>query len=497
MDTVTRGLALSDQARERHRRALGLRILPALLGGSVAVLAGHALAAEVSLTPIIAISETYTDNVRLLPPGLEVSDWVTEVRGGLRLGVNGSRARIRANYQPSLFIYAGENEEDFRHNFSGNGQIELMEDHFFVNAAGSVRESFVSNQRDISISERNLSGDRREVRVYTVSPRWEQRFGSWATGQLSYRLERSELSRLDTDTLTNFTNSTGHNVVGRVVSGQNFQRVRWDLTTGWSRQDRSSANDDFEEAYVRLGASYNLNRFVALIGSIGYQDISAQSLSRERDGITWDAGVRLTPSRDTRVSATYGRLDNQHQFNVSATARAGARTKFNVSYNERITTSQSVLRDQLIDLGGDAAPDPLADLQPGIDFTLTNDVFRRKRFAMSMSYRMRRTSLSMSSYIERRTFDFRPREEAASTSGRITHTFSRYLEGSVGANYIRREYVLNNRVDNIYLASARLSRQLLPDVSSYLAYNLTKRKSNDVFSRLEENAVTVGLSANF
>ena len=56
----------------------------------------HTGAAEWKITPGLDLKETYTDNVRLAPPGHEKSDFITQVNPGISQSGTGPRLKLNA-----------------------------------------------------------------------------------------------------------------------------------------------------------------------------------------------------------------------------------------------------------------------------------------------------------------------------------------------------------------------------------------------------------------
>src|SRR5690606_5040486 len=113
MVTGTNGLNnRSSRALCSHWNGRRRRSLMAYGGVFVVVVGGlsSVVAAETPFTPITSSSETYTDNVLLTLPGLERSDWVTQLRAGFTSPGTRRRARVNLSYTPSLSTFARQNK---------------------------------------------------------------------------------------------------------------------------------------------------------------------------------------------------------------------------------------------------------------------------------------------------------------------------------------------------------------------------------------------------
>src|SRR3546814_5756411 len=152
MATGTSGLNNKRATGPSALRTGFARVSPLACGSALVLSLGaapSAWAARTEFTPIISISETYTDNVELAPPGLEEADWVTETRAGFTFTGVGPRAQANIRYKPSLFILAGQNKTDLSHDMSSSVGMELEEDHFFINVSADAYEPFTGSDQAI------------------------------------------------------------------------------------------------------------------------------------------------------------------------------------------------------------------------------------------------------------------------------------------------------------------------------------------------------------
>jgi uncharacterized protein (PEP-CTERM system associated) len=484
------------------------------MGGVCALgAADGAFAAKVTVTPAVALSETYTDNVFLLPQGFEEADWVTQVTPSLNIVATGARASARLNYDPSILMYARQNETDTRQSVDGALQIEPVEDHLFIDSTVSLADRFLSSNRGISVSDRNLSADRRQVLTMTTAPRWQEHIGPWVNAALGYSFSRIDYGKaIDSDKVpdiptgfgdVNVSDESRHMVTLNLLSGDNFQRLRWNINAVWSkevRDDSTAAN--IANKYVRANGSYSVNRLVALTAMLGYQDYGSRGGTLS--GLDWTIGADLTPSRRTSLSVTYGRKTQNTHFTVRGNWQPAARTQLSISYDETYQTFQSLALQQAIDTGQQPITQPQAGgafnffNNPTLDFPgfgTTNDIFLQKRYSFSASHQFRLSAVSASAYREQRTASGFDQKATGATLG-YQRTFSRMLSGSLTGSYIHREDLDVGPYD-VYTASATVNRRIVGQASLFLSYALTKRTSSAPLLRLEENAFTAGLSARF
>jgi uncharacterized protein (PEP-CTERM system associated) len=461
-----------------------------------------AWAAETQFTPIISISETYTDNVELAPPGLEKADWVTEMRGGFTFAGVGQRARANIRYTPSLFTFARQNKTDLRHDMSSSAEVELVEDHFFINGSAAAYETFTGSDQDISISDRNISEDRIQVFGYSVTPELRNRFGSTATAILQYAFQRVENEQPKDPSSSGLADSSNNSVTLAVRSGEDFQRLRWNVTSGWRKENRSGVAANVTDKSVNANGSYNVNRTVALTAGAGYRDYSYGSGgSSGLSGMTWDMGVRLTPSRRANLSVSYGKDRRNKHWTVSGSYEPGARTQAQVSYNESYQTSQNLQLGELPSVDQPSTP----GIGGAFDFfgrnevpggRLTDQVFLQKRFSISLRHTFGHTTALVSASTEDRTYDGGTNEKVRRGTARLTHRFNGRVSVTASGTYLNRDE-LSGREDDIYFGSVYLSRVLVGNASVFVSYDYTRRDSNIFLFDMRENAYTAGLTASF
>lgn len=475
-------------------------------GGVFALTLGvshFALAAETQFTPIISLSETYTDNVLLAPRGLEESDWVTEVTGGFNFSGTGRRARANLNYTPSFYTYAGQNKTDLRQRMSGSGEIEAMRDHIFITGNASTYQTFTGVEDDISISDRNISGDRVQVFAYSLGPEFRNRFGSKADATLSYQFRSTNFGQPDDPEAIDVADSIMHRVFLQVNSGEDFQRFRWDVATEWTKQQRNEDASDIRNNSIRANGRYSLTHTVAFTSSFGYRHYSYDNQTSDLSGVIWDLGVRLTPSRRAQLNVSYGKDQQNKHWTVNGSYQLEARTSVSISYNEQYTTSQEI---QPINVPPVGQPQPvLPGLGGAFDFgnrtenpgnSLTNEVFLQKRFSVSLSHRFQKTSLSLNASDERHIFDGGTSEKVQRAGVQVSRPFGGGISAGAGLSYIGRDED-TGREDDTYFGSVTINRALTTMSSIFVSYDYTNRKSNEDEFDLRENAVTVGVTARF
>jgi len=150
---------------------------------------------------------------------------------------------------------------------------------------------------------------------------------------------------------------------------------------GWRRQDLSNLDQRIDDKHVRGDVTVPVTRSLALVGGLGYEDVTVSSrdavldgdgfpvlgndgrlvtddsqprqIAYETDGLIWDVGVMWRPSRRTSLSATVGRRYGSTTYYGSLAYAPSARSSLNISVYDNVTGFGGVLTDALSGLGTD------------------------------------------------------------------------------------------------------------------------------------------------
>jgi uncharacterized protein (PEP-CTERM system associated) len=143
--------------------ATGLLLLTSLLN------AREALANWV-ITPDIRLRATYTDNRSLIGLPAE-GGFATTISPGIRIAGGGRRFRGHLQYAPSAIFYSGSSRDDrFINTLSAFGNLEAIENFFFVDANGHISQTFISPFEPQPEDVTAITDNRIETRTFGVSP---------------------------------------------------------------------------------------------------------------------------------------------------------------------------------------------------------------------------------------------------------------------------------------------------------------------------------------
>ena len=149
-----------------------------LAGAAFLMLAAADVAAQWKVAPDITLRETYTDNV-FFGAGPRTDDFITQVTPGIRIDGRSPRLAASLSYRPSALFYARESEfNDVVNDLAGSARLEAVEKLFFVDAAASITQNFISPFARQPGDITTISANRFESRTASLSPYLSGRLGS-------------------------------------------------------------------------------------------------------------------------------------------------------------------------------------------------------------------------------------------------------------------------------------------------------------------------------
>lgn len=177
-----------------------------------------------------------------------------------------------------------------------------------------------------------------------------------------------------------FDDSIVHNATARAgVAPGTVLPVGVGIGGGWNRQDIGNLDQRVDNKFVRGDVTLPVSRTLALVGGLGYEDVTVSSrdavldgggnpvigsdgrlvtddsvprqIAFETDGLIWDVGVMWRPSRRTSLSATVGRRYGSTTYYGNLSYAPNPRTSVNVGVYDSINAFGGQLTDSLGALG--------------------------------------------------------------------------------------------------------------------------------------------------
>ncbi|MBL8472270.1 MAG: TIGR03016 family PEP-CTERM system-associated outer membrane protein [Rhodocyclaceae bacterium] len=280
------------------------------------------------LKPSISLRETYTDNVTLLPSGAARSDFVTEVAPDLSASYIGPNAILWGNIGVSNYSYARDGKGGRTAlRVNTNLKSQPVEHHLFIDANATVSEQSISSFGAQAPDSASLTGNRTEVRTFTLAPRLQGKIGSGAAWNLhasntASSTDSAVVQRRNVSSWDGLLTTTG----GRLGVGIGF--------IGNSTRISSASGHGADQVFGVLNFKPDVSLSLAL--RAGQSSDTYGTNRRSRASYGGDVVWRPQPSTDVRASydrLSYGprvTLDLNHRRPLSA---------FNIHYSEDVITS--------------------------------------------------------------------------------------------------------------------------------------------------------------
>lgn len=552
MGMVTGITAMIIKTASRQSNSIGL-IRPTVPLLSIMAAVGLAFiddaqAANQYVRPSIDITQSYSDNVNLLPKGSEEGAFVTQINPGISFRKEGPRINVAADFRVQNILYAGSDNPD-RTLFQGqaNGNIELLKKSVYLDLAVNHTQRNQSNRGRIARDNIARSDNRTDVTTFSVSPYWTPHLGGFLDGEVRLRYAEVHTNGLLGDTRL-------HEERIHLVSGHDFNRFSWrfdfsnqEQNLGRVRRQGSNTgnqqiNPRFQKkinprfqnvegeirqhlskryslfavlgnnnsrftgseganrngVYGALGAAWRVNRKLALEAAIGNN---------------WYATVDITPTSRTNWKTTYRHEDVGNNIGnrwETLFSHASRNTSWTGSYAEETITPQNIVLDE--DTFSDPVEGQPLQLSNGVGLTsLVNEVFIRKRGAVSFTGRTAKNTFNFQLYQEKR--DFRNGgndEDAVGVDGAWFWQFARQTRSTVRAGWEEIKFDSQSNPDTqLWLVSVRVNQRVSDyfDIANYidgfLEYRFSSQNSDSKKRDLDnneeyvENRISAGVNINF
>ena len=453
-------------------------------------------AAEWRFRPRVTVRETFSDNINLSATDPE-HDFVTDISPGFTLNGTGRRFFLNVFYNLQYLDYARDTAEDtFNNQFQLVGNGEVVQDLFFIDLRGSVRQSIITNRANTPNSTISASDNLTDTYSAVISPYLLHRFGSFMDGEARYTYSR-------VDNSTGRSGSESNAALLDFKSGTQFQTVTWNtFYRGYRENPELGQTITFQRA--EINGRYHFNRKVALLFGTGYEDNEFFTLKTEStSAVTWLAGLSLTPNPRTFLEGgAQNRFFGVAPF-VNATYRS-KRTALAFHYSEDLTTTnQSVSGTTFIPLL-DPFGDPILDPNTGdaievpIDsLGIQNQVLVRRRFDGTIAVRGRRTDVGVTLFDTQRDFQISPDEEVYGATAFVNRRISRPTSIRLWARATRSEFDGPTPNRTQWQVGIGLNRQFSKNFSGRVDYRYINQDSKDANLDYDENRITLMLTKYF
>jgi uncharacterized protein (PEP-CTERM system associated) len=491
-----------------------------------------------NVTPRASISQTFTDNVNLSPPGEEEDEAITLVNVGVRTDRSAARLDLEAAYNLQYVTYWQDtNDDNAFHQFLGAGTFVVDPERFFIDGSAFYGQRFV-NPRTAAGDNVIGSDDITDQYRYTISPYWVERYGTFAQSEVRYLYERIGYPSGDVSDVGSETNRWR----ASLQSGPQFGRVDWTLSY---RLDEIDYDDDSSVTFesVEALAGVRITPQVRVFGAVGREENEwDRDDSRARpDDEFWRVGADWTPTPRTFIQGFTGQRFFGDWYGGSISHRL-RRAELAADYTEEATTTQFVEFVpgvfQLVDDFGN--PIVIDDEAVFLEFEfpdLVPDVYIRKRGNIRASGGGARTNWVLRGFDERREYQVNPVNEhvsglSAAFGRRLTsdaradlnvfwedfttddladENQERYgvrssltwlvapkTRANVRASWRRSDFEFDNRSQDLWATGAGLSVTLGRSASASVVYGYQQRDDNRrPDEEFRENRIVFTLSGTF
>jgi uncharacterized protein (PEP-CTERM system associated) len=498
--------------------------------------AGSGVAEKVDPTEIrgldiragVALDEIFTDNARgvasggalivqsnntiTTTPQAKTSDLVSRATPMLSIVDRTTRLQAGMVFQPSYQKYALAHDLDrFENALQGTASAELWREHFFLDGSISMSSEIINSQAAVTTNGRTLDTNRADLNSYLLTPTYRQAFGTFALGEVKYRLGETSSGAI--------APATSNDIAATLRNGSDADRLAWNFLLETSRTSQGATPDAGQivnnvavptatNATSRdtgtFGSTYAINHVVALLGGFGYEEIRNGSLAENPKGPIGNFGIGITGARsELKVKMNY-RYGGEF-VSVDGKYELGPQLRLTGSYNETVTTAQEQTIDDLAALrlaaNGSLVAGPSGQAYVPVNSTLginsgigntayhdnvarlgVNGIFGRNTYTMGILDETRTTQTT--------NFD----EITMAVSGgwaRELTPLTRFNLSLGYTNTVERGAV--QRTDNTYNASTGFSFQLNDSLTATATYSVVYRRSNQPGQDVRENSLLFGI----
>ena len=284
---------------------------------------GFASGADWNVTPSVSVTELYSDNIRLRPPGEADAAVASILMPGIDISHQASRFQFNLRYRmQNLFYAGGDAPANHIQNFlQSEALAEIVEENIYISTQANVGRLITSNTGAFSPNTVFATNNTTNFQSVRVSPYWQGRIRSYSDGFFGMSYGNTGTGGSNTNTGANLTGTGDSNVLEEFAnfqSGTEFSRVIWranfansefsfpsdpaNPSLGTSTRYRNGNGElrypflDDYSVFVR-GGEFD-NKFADLAGG-----------GAIRNGAYWNIGGSWNPSPKTALQGGWGTKD--------------------------------------------------------------------------------------------------------------------------------------------------------------------------------------------
>jgi uncharacterized protein (PEP-CTERM system associated) len=319
------------------------------------------------IIPVLTVAEEWTDDAGLAAgSGAFInnragSDFVTLIEPSITLLGDTERMQVTLHYAPVGEIFA-ENSgySQFRQNADGDALFTLMPGWLFFDARGSISQQPVFGGLGVFDTVLLSPNERETIGTGSVSPYIAHTFGGAGTLQAGvgylysgvnapgYLNQPGEFVPLATSYDYGSSWLATKRAFASFTTGQDLQRFQDRIGVDASWYDGSGELASGRRILVTDDASYAVNRYLSLLGEVGYENTDYPQAGWSYLGGIWAAGVRVTPSNTSVLVAEWRYVDGFGSPYIYGSWQATPHIRLFGGYSEGIETFNQDQQDQLL-----------------------------------------------------------------------------------------------------------------------------------------------------
>jgi len=302
------------------------------------VLSPCAWAAKWELTPSVSATYTYSDNINLSQNNRS-GDAALSLNPRVLIKGEGGRIDLTADYGLQVIRYRDNSQSDEEFHSAGlDANIKLVPDSFHVETNARYGQQATSLTA-AAIPQNNLAitSNRTNLLTYQIKPVYRGRIGNKADVQVDYTYDgvQYDNNSIQDQHVRNTNYHVGLN------STEAYSSFAWSLNhnrTDFNVQN----NDDTYYSLTDLTLRYRIAPKLSLIAGGGDEENHISNSLLGPGDAYWSGGFSWVPTSRTSIEVTRG----ERFYGNSTTASilsAGKNIRFNLTYDESITTTTLIL----------------------------------------------------------------------------------------------------------------------------------------------------------
>ena len=422
---------------------------------------------------------------------------VAQVTPRVSLNGRGSRSSAKVDYALTASLGGSDTDpEPLTHDLSAEGEVEAIEDFFFLGAQASAKlvgDSATSGRVD-SI---NADTDGRQTYSLSVTPVFRHRLNRYADFVSNNAIDYVDYTGgSDSTTAGEGSSSTTLNI--GLQSGQALGPLSWSL--GATRKNTDFDDREEKSTEANIGMGYRIDAQWSANSSIGYEDNEVQTARDNTDGVTWNVGAAWTPNPRTQASVNYGRRYIGTVYSGSLTHRT-RRTNLSLDFSRDVTNRRTF---QQVGSRAFVIPiiDPITNTLRLLDVVVpilgeTDENFINTQLSAAMSITGRRTTVAFSGNVSTRAFEISDIDEDSYGLGvDVSRRLGGGYRASISSNYDKAEGTTNGDSET-YDVRLSLNKQLSKRTSAAVEVLHRERDSTVDSEDYTENRISISLTSSF